>query len=252
MVYQFKTMLFSNGVLTLFDNGIDKLNHFAVFDIDHMVVVFFAGQLVNRMRAIEIVLHHQASRLKLGQHPIHCRQTDIFTTFLQRLVHFLGTEVTVRIAFEHLKNFQPRQSYLQTRLFELLILCCHLSSPWVGVTLRRALSGHYSVEDDNDLNLKSTKLIVIAAFVAALSACSLFQPYQPELKQGNYVRPEQLQQLETGMTPAQVQFLLGTPMLTGERPQDRWVYPIQVDNGEFEHLEVEFEGGQVTRINRSS
>lgn len=107
------------------------------------------------------------------------------------------------------------------------------------------------VEDDNDLNLKSTKLIVMALIVATLSACSFFQPYQPELKQGNYIRPEQLQQLQTGMTQAQVQFLLGTPMLTGERPEQRWVYPLQQEDGQFEHLEVEFENGQVTRINRS-
>lgn len=101
------------------------------------------------------------------------------------------------------------------------------------------------------MNLKSTKLIAMAIIVTTLSACSFFQPYQPELKQGNYIRPEQLQQLETGMTPDQVQFLLGTPMLTGERPQQRWVYPLQQDDGRFEHLEVEFEGGQVSRINRS-
>ncbi|WP_157954204.1 outer membrane protein assembly factor BamE [Saccharospirillum mangrovi] len=91
----------------------------------------------------------------------------------------------------------------------------------------------------------------MALIVSSLAACSFFQPYQPELKQGNYIRPEQLQQLETGMTPDQVQFLLGTPMLTGELPEQRWVYPIQQDGEQFEHLEVEFEGGRVARINRS-
>lgn len=118
----------------------------------------------------------------------------------------------------------------------------HCAAPFRGIE---------SVEDDNELNLKRTKFIAMAAIVSALSACSFFQPYQPELKQGNYIRQEQLQQLETGMSPDQVQFLLGTPMLTGEQPEQRWVYPIQEEDGQYRHLEVEFEGGQVVRIKRS-
>ncbi len=85
-----------------------------------------------------------------------------------------------------------------------------------------------------------------------LSGCALFTPYEPELKQGNFVKEEQLQQLETGMTADQVQFLLGTPMLTGESPENRWIYPILEGEGDYRHIVVEFDNGRVSRISRSS
>ncbi|WP_394168814.1 outer membrane protein assembly factor BamE [Saccharospirillum alexandrii] len=110
--------------------------------------------------------------------------------------------------------------------------------------------------DDNDLNLKRTKVIARALISSALvsltlSACTLLTPYQPELKQGNFVKEEQLQQLTPGMSTEQVQFLLGTPMLTGEDPQNRWVYPILDEEGEYRTVTVEFEGSSVARISRS-
>lgn len=85
-----------------------------------------------------------------------------------------------------------------------------------------------------------------------LSGCALFTPYEPELKQGNFVKEEQLQQLETGMSADQVQFLLGTPMLTGESPENRWIYPILEGEGDYRHIIVEFDNGRVSRISRSS
>ena len=107
-------------------------------------------------------------------------------------------------------------------------------------------------QDDNDLRQKRTKVIASGLTAVLLSGCALFTPYEPELKQGNFVKEEQLQQLQTGMSAEQVQFLLGTPMLTGESPGDRWIYPIHEDEGEYRHIIVDFENGQVSRISRSS
>lgn len=106
------------------------------------------------------------------------------------------------------------------------------------------------------MNLKRTKVIARALISSALvsltlGACTLLTPYQPELKQGNFVKEEQLQQLTPGMSADQVQFLLGTPMLTGETPQDRWVYPILDEQGEYRQVIVEFEDSRVARISRS-
>lgn len=99
---------------------------------------------------------------------------------------------------------------------------------------------------------KRTKVIATALAAVLLSGCTLFTPYEPELKQGNFVKEEQLRQLQTGMSAEQVQFLLGTPMLTGESPSDRWVYPIHENEGEYRHIVVEFDNGKVSRITRSS
>lgn len=106
------------------------------------------------------------------------------------------------------------------------------------------------------MNPKRTKVIARALIGGALvsltlSACTLLTPYQPELKQGNFVKEEQLQQLTPGMSAEQVQFLLGTPMLTGEEPQNRWIYPILDEEGQYRTVTVEFEGSTVARISRS-
>lgn len=48
--------------------------------------------------------------------------------------------------------------------------------------------------------------------------------YRIEIQQGNVVTQEDVNQLHTGMTRRQVQFILGSPMLTDPFHADRWDY----------------------------
>lgn len=48
--------------------------------------------------------------------------------------------------------------------------------------------------------------------------------YQANLSQGNLLKQEDLDQVEVGMTRAQVRFLLGTPMVDDPFHIDRWDY----------------------------
>ena len=48
--------------------------------------------------------------------------------------------------------------------------------------------------------------------------------YQANLSQGNLLKQEDLDQIEVGMTRAQVRFLLGTPMVDDPFHIDRWDY----------------------------
>ncbi|MHA7879876.1 MAG: outer membrane protein assembly factor BamE [Saccharospirillum sp.] len=89
---------------------------------------------------------------------------------------------------------------------------------------------------------------ILCALVLSLAGCSLLTPYEPELKQGNFVKEEQMRQLQPGMTPDQVNFLLGTPMISGESPDNRWIYPILEADGQYRNLIVEFDNGRVVRI----
>lgn len=95
---------------------------------------------------------------------------------------------------------------------------------------------------------KCTTPLAILAVGFILTGCSLLTPYEPELKQGNFVKEEQLRQLQPGMTPEQVNFLLGTPMLSGETPETRWIYPIYETDGQYRNLIVDFDNGRVTHI----
>lgn len=49
-------------------------------------------------------------------------------------------------------------------------------------------------------------------------------PYRPDLQQGNFISSEMVAQLKPGMTPEQVRFVLGTPLLTDIFHRDRWDY----------------------------
>ena len=48
--------------------------------------------------------------------------------------------------------------------------------------------------------------------------------YHASTQQGNFIKQDDLDQLEVGMTRKQVLFLLGTPMVADPFHQDRWDY----------------------------
>jgi outer membrane protein assembly factor BamE len=82
-------------------------------------------------------------------------------------------------------------------------------------------------------------------------------PYRIDIQQGNFVSEEMVSQLKEGMTPDQVRFVLGTPLLTDIFHANRWDYPfrLQKGNGEVTSSRVtvffkdnrlaRFEGGEL-------
>ena len=67
------------------------------------------------------------------------------------------------------------------------------------------------------------KLLISVLFgMAFLTASGCV--YQANLSQGNLLKQEDLDQVEVGMTRAQVRFLLGTPMVDDPFHADRWDY----------------------------
>ncbi len=74
--------------------------------------------------------------------------------------------------------------------------------------------------------------------------------YRPDVQQGNFVSKEQVAQLKAGMTPEQVRFLLGTPLLTDAFHADRWDYPFLLKRGDgtvtSSHVVVHFKDGRVS------
>jgi outer membrane protein assembly factor BamE len=73
------------------------------------------------------------------------------------------------------------------------------------------------------------------AFALLLSGCSMtnpiqgLRPYQIDIQQGNEVTQAMLDQLKPGMTPAQVRFVLGTPLVVDPFRADRWDYVLRVE-----------------------
>lgn len=58
-----------------------------------------------------------------------------------------------------------------------------------------------------------------------LSGCSLENlVYRPDINQGNFITQKQIETLKIGMTKEQVQFVMGTPMLSSIYENNIWYY----------------------------
>lgn len=97
------------------------------------------------------------------------------------------------------------------------------------------------------------RLVLLAAAAAALAGCV----YRIDIQQGNLLEPEAIDQVEVGMTRSQVQFLLGTPMVSDTFHRDRWDYAYYFRQGRSRDVErrwlvVYFDGDRVVRLDRDA
>ncbi len=60
--------------------------------------------------------------------------------------------------------------------------------------------------------------------ILALLLPGCLSVYKVEVQQGNVVTQEMIDKLKPGMTPSQVRFVMGTPLVTDPFHQDRWDY----------------------------
>ncbi len=80
--------------------------------------------------------------------------------------------------------------------------------------------------------------------------------YRIDIQQGNFLEPEEVEQVTVGMTRSQVRYLLGTPMVDDPFDDTRWDYVYFFKKGrlrkaEYRHFIVHFDGDRVVRIERS-
>jgi outer membrane protein assembly factor BamE len=79
-----------------------------------------------------------------------------------------------------------------------------------------------------------SRIFLLFALVFALSACSSISGlsifpgvHKLDRQQGNIIDQEKLDQLEVGLTKAQAQFVMGTPLISDTFDLDRWDYVYQ-------------------------
>ena len=77
--------------------------------------------------------------------------------------------------------------------------------------------------------------------------------YRVDIQQGNLLESDAIEQVEVGMTRSQVQFLLGTPMVSDAFHQDRWDYAYFLRRGRSRDVDrrwivVYFEEDRVVRL----
>ncbi|MCM1511566.1 MAG: outer membrane protein assembly factor BamE [Oxalobacter formigenes] len=81
---------------------------------------------------------------------------------------------------------------------------------------------------------------------------NIVTPYRINIQQGNFISREMLSRIQPGMTPEQVRFALGTPLLADIFHAGRWdyVFRLQKPNGQITNNRViiYFEDNRVARI----
>jgi outer membrane protein assembly factor BamE len=92
----------------------------------------------------------------------------------------------------------------------------------------------------------------VALSIVAASTIGCLRVYVPDIQQGNVITQEMVNQLKVGMNRRQVQFILGTPLLTDPFHQDRWDYYYSLKRGKKYRakrtLSLFFKGDELAEI----
>lgn len=102
--------------------------------------------------------------------------------------------------------------------------------------------------------MNSARKLVLISMLATLTVAPGCV-YRLAVQQGNIAELEDVEQVKVGMTPSQVRFLLGTPLVDDPFNDDRWDYVFQSRVGRNEpmtrqFMTVYFEDGKVSRLER--
>src|SRR5690554_880838 len=115
-------------VLDLLDSLVEKFDHLARIEADHVIVVIAIRELEDRRAPFEIVPGHEAGTLELREHAVYRGKTELLAGVEQRAIDAFGREMTLFALLEDLEHLQPRRRYLQPRPAQILAPFFHLST----------------------------------------------------------------------------------------------------------------------------
>lgn len=99
---------------------------------------------------------------------------------------------------------------------------------------------------------------LIFAAITMISGCSSLRfpgVYRIDIGQGNLITKEMIDKLKVGMTPRQVEYVMGSPMIADTFHPDRWDYLYSLETGTGilvqNQLTLYFENERLSRIDES-
>ena len=209
-----------DGVLQALDLLIHELDHLATLHIDHVVVVKTTIEFKYGLPALEVVLLDDPGRLKLGQHPVDGRQTDVLMLVDQLPVDVLSRQVPRMTTLQDGENAHARMRHFQPDATQFL----HWFHGGVSEQGRpQCIIG--SFERWRMQMIKRTWTLAAAVALASASAlpgCGII--YKPDIQQGNLLEKSNVQELKPGLSKAQVLSLLGQPSVISPFDGSRWDY----------------------------
>lgn len=216
---------FGYRALALFNDRIHELHHLVALQTNQVVVMIALIHLENRMPAFEMVTGDQAGRLELGQHAIHRCQTDILTLLQQGLVDIFRAQMVHFRVLQDLENLDARQGDLQPGFFQLQVFQA-IFLRYDGPRSVHAPGLRINQPSGRPFLMQRRFILPIALISLNLSACSVVDwlVYKVPVQQGNYIEQKQVDLLKVGMTKAQVNYILGTPLIVDTYNPDRWDY----------------------------
>src|SRR5690606_3608791 len=220
-------VLLRDAVLQLLDLRALELDDPAGVDVDHVVVVAAAVQLVDGGAALEVVLEHQAGGLELRQDAVDRGEPDLVAALEQLPVDVLGRQVMVRgRLLEQLQDAHPGVGDLQPGLAQFVRFHGSPVQVRLGVARCRgpvAAARRVYHRGMSALPWPPMRTLIVPALAALLvTGCGLI--YRQPVYQGSLVSPEDVAQLQVGMSRQQVAALLGTPSIQDPFHHDRWDY----------------------------
>lgn len=108
--------------------------------------------------------------------------------------------------------------------------------------------------------MKKSLFLLVFPFLAACSSwqnpvssiTNSITPHHIEIQQGNVVTQEMLAKLKPGMSPSQVRFVMGTPLVVDPFHAERWDYVYSMRKGgetlEKRHITLVFDQGRLKGI----
>lgn len=106
--------------------------------------------------------------------------------------------------------------------------------------------------------MKYIKTLLLAFLIVILSACGskLLTVYKIDVQQGNALDAEMVNKIEVGMTKEQVQYVLGSPVITDAFHPERWdyIYLFTPGYGEQERkqLTIIFDRDEVIEVSKDN
>jgi outer membrane protein assembly factor BamE len=127
--------------------------------------------------------------------------------------------------------------------FAACLTGCASKNPLIDETVSTSAKSSTATQETAANGVQTTKRKRFLGFIS---------PYRVDIQQGNFASHEMVAQLKEGMTPDQVRFVMGTPLLTDIFHKDRWDYPFLLEkaNGETirSHVAVFFKDNRLARI----
>ena len=107
------------------------------------------------------------------------------------------------------------------------------------------------------VNTTATKLlkqsVVVALLLLTVGCKGFLSPHKIAIQQGNIVTQDMMDKLKVGMTPRQVRYVLGTPLVVDALHDEHWhyLYSLRLADGSTmaKSLTLTFDQGIVNKIN---